>query len=69
MGYCNSTDPTFSTYLVGNLGVVLHDLLYSLSSRVFAFRGNRTMYPGVQGHVQFIPTANCPLGVGMDIYK
>jgi hypothetical protein len=47
----NSSGP-FSTYLVGNSDIVPPDLLYSLSSRVFAFRENRTMYPEVHVHVQ-----------------
>jgi hypothetical protein len=45
-------------YLVCNPGVVPHDFLYPLSNGVFAFRGNQTMYYGVQVHVQFILTTN-----------
>ncbi|GAU31364.1 hypothetical protein TSUD_19090 [Trifolium subterraneum] len=41
---CNSPGP-FSTYLVGNPGCHLTIFSTPLSSGVFAFRGNRTMYP------------------------
>jgi hypothetical protein len=44
---CNSLDP-FSMYLVGNFGDVPHNLLYSLSDRVFVFPMESTMYPKVQ---------------------
>jgi hypothetical protein len=37
----------WALFYIGNYDVVPHDLLY-LSSRVFAFRENRTMYFGVK---------------------
>jgi hypothetical protein len=40
---CNSLDP-FSMYLVGNFGDVPHNLLYSLSDRVFVFPMESNMY-------------------------
>jgi hypothetical protein len=42
-GDCNSPGP-FSMYLVGNFGDVPHNLLYSLSDRVFVFPMESNMY-------------------------
>jgi hypothetical protein len=46
-------------------GTLPLDLLHPFTSGVFAFCGNRTMYPGVQGHVQSIPTTNGGNGFNM----
>ncbi|PNX72103.1 60S ribosomal protein l23, partial [Trifolium pratense] len=45
---------------LGGPGTVTSLTIFStpLTSRIFAFRGNRTTYPGVQVRVQSIPTTN-----------